>query len=172
MAGRRTGHPRATWFFDRAVAGGGCLIDLGVHVIDLVRYVSGHEISDVAAFLKGRAGDVESDAQLLLRLDNGAIGTAQASWSSRPGPDHQLTIVGTEGTLHLDGRTPLTLTTLDGTRERIELPDTAGSPLGELLVAIRGERAPTLAARDGRAAVAVVEAAYRSADVRRTVTVD
>ena len=170
-AGPQAWAPNATWFFDRAVAGGGCLIDLGVHVIDLVRWITAQEIEQVAAFVNGRCGDVESDAQLLVRFDNSAIGTVHASWSARPGPDHQLTVVGTEGTLHLDGRTPLTLTTLDGQRERIALPETAGSPLHELLAAIRGERAPTLTAADGRAAVAVVDAAYRSANERCTVAV-
>jgi predicted dehydrogenase len=170
-AGPQVWAPRATWFFDRAVAGGGCLIDLGVHVIDLVRCVAGHEIDEVAAFMNGRSGDVEPDAQLLVRLDNGAIGTTHASWSSRPGPDHQFTVVGTEGTLHLDGRTPLTLTGLDGERERVALPGSVGSPLGELLVAIRGDREPTLTAADGRATVAVIDAAYRSANERRTVSV-
>jgi predicted dehydrogenase len=170
-AGPQAWAPNATWFFDRAAAGGGCLIDLGVHVIDLVRWVTSHDIEEVTAFVNGRSGDVESDAQLLLRFGNGTIGTAHASWSSRPGPDHQFTVVGTDGTLHLDARTPLTLMTLDGQRERIALPETAGSPLHELLAAMRGERAPTLTAADGRAAVAVVDAAYRSAHERCTVAV-
>jgi predicted dehydrogenase len=117
----------------------------------------------------GLAGDVESDAQLLLRLDNDAIGTVHASWSSRPGPDHQLTLVGTAGTLHLDTRTPLTFVPLAGERERLTLPEVIGSPLTELLAAIRGDREPTLNAADGRAAVAVVDAAYRSAVEGRAV---
>jgi predicted dehydrogenase len=163
--------PDATWFFDRGLAGGGCLIDLGVHVIDLVRSVTGRELSEVAAFIGGRAGDVETDAQLIVRLDNDAVGSIHASWSSRPGPDHQLTVIGTSGTLHLDTRTPLTLLPVDGERERLALAEADGSPLDELLVAISGERAPTLTARDGRAAVAAVEAAYRSAEEQRTVQV-
>lgn len=155
--------PHATWFFDKDIAGGGCLIDLGVHVIDLVRHVTGDDIVEVGALLNGDAGGVETDAQLLVRLARGAIGTVHASWLSRPGPDHQLTIVGTHGTLHLDTRTALTLVPLDGDREVVALPETTSSPLGELLAAMRGERAPTVTAADGRAAVAVVEAAYRSA---------
>ena len=100
---------RAEWFFDSAVAGGGCLMDLGVHVVDLVRAVTGEDIVAVSATCNGRRGDVETDAQVLARLDNGAIGTIHASWSSPSGPDHQLTVIGTEATLHLDNRTPLTL---------------------------------------------------------------
>ena len=162
-AGPQAWAPRATWFFDRTQSGGGCLIDLGVHIVDVIRHVAGDDIVEVAAMLNGSVGDVEVDAQLLVRLGGGAIGSVHASWSSRPGPDQQLTIVGTQGTLHLDTRTPPTLLPLDGARERVAVPETTGSPLEELLAAMRGERRPAVTADDGRAAVAVVEAAYRSA---------
>lgn len=170
-AGPHAWAPGATWFFDRSQAGGGCLIDLGVHVIDVVRHVTGDDIVEVAALLNRADGGVEVDAQLLVRLGGGAVGSVHASWSSRPGPDQQLTVVGTQGTLHLDTRTALTLLPLDGERERVPLPETTGSPLVELLAAMRGERAPAVTAADGRAAVAVVEAAYRSAADRCTVSV-
>jgi predicted dehydrogenase len=163
--------PEATWFFDRASAGGGCLMDLGVHAIDLVRAVTGDDITHVSAVLNGQAGDVETDAQLLVRMARGAIGSIHTSWSSRPGPDHQLTVIGTDGTLHLDSRTPLTLLAATGERTRVELPAEAGSPLDELLAAVRGERLPVVTAADGRAAVAVVEAAYRSASTGALVEV-
>jgi predicted dehydrogenase len=159
-AGPQEWAPRATWFFDKELSGGGCLIDLGVHIVDVVRFVTSDDVVSVAAFLDA---SVERDAQLLVRLSRGAIGTVHASWSSRPAPDHQLTIVGTTGTLHLDTRTPLTFFPVDGERERIELPTATGSPLDEFLAAVRGEREPTVTALDGRAAVAVVEAAYASA---------
>ena len=164
--------PNAGWFFEKASSGGGCLIDLGVHVIDLVRYVTGDDIVSVSAEINGHAGDVETEAQLVVRLGRGAIGTVHASWSSRSGPDHQLTLIGTDGTLHLDGRTPLTRFALDGERERVELPSASGSPLDEFLAAVRGERAPSVTAADGRAAIAVVEAAYRSAATGRREAVE
>jgi predicted dehydrogenase len=169
-AGPQEWASRADWFFDAAKAGGGCLMDLGVHVIDLLRAVTDDDIVAVAALCNGRRGDVEADAQVLARLASGAIGSIHASWSSSSGPDHQLTVVGTDATLHLDRRTPLTLLGLDGARERLELPDTTGSPLDELIAAIRGERAPSVTAADGRAAVAVVEAAYNSAALNSVFT--
>jgi len=159
--------PDAVWFFDRAESGGGCLIDLGVHLVDLVRYVTGHEIVEVAAELHSHAGEVETDAQLLVRFDNRAIGTLHASWSARPGPDHQLTVIGTDGTLHLDNRTALTLLPKD----RLPLPEDVGSPYDVLLDSVRDGVPPVLSGQDGRAAVAVIEAAYRAADERRTATV-
>ena len=162
--------PNATWFFDKELAGGGCLIDLGVHVIDLVRYVTADDIVEVSAFVNGDAGGVEMDAQLAVRFGRGAIGTVHASWMARPGPDHQLTIFGTEGTLHLDGRTALTRQPIAGERERVGLPEATSSPLDELLAAVRGERPPSVTAHDGRAALAVVEAAYQSAADGRVVS--
>jgi myo-inositol 2-dehydrogenase/D-chiro-inositol 1-dehydrogenase len=134
-----------------------------VHAIDLVRCVTGDDIVAVSALLNGRRGDVEADAQLLARMHGGAIGTIHASWSSPAGPDQQLTVIGSEGTLHLDNRTPLTFIDGGGDRERVALPETTSSPLAELLASIRGERSPSVTAADGRAAVAVVQAAYRSA---------
>ena len=147
------------------------MIDLGVHAVDLVRAVTGDDVTHVSAVLNGQAGDVETDAQLLVRMRAGAIGSIHASWSARPGPDHQLTVVGTEGTLHLDSRTPLTLVAASGERSRVELPDQTSSPLEELLAAVSGERAPAVTAADGRAAIAVVEAAYRSAATGELVEV-
>ncbi len=117
----------------------------------------------MSALLHGGCGGVETDAQLLTRLRGGAIGAVQASWSSPSGPDQQLTMIGSRGTLHLDNRTPLIFIDGRGNRERVALAETTSSPLAELLAAITGERAPSVTAADGRAAVAVVQAAYRSA---------
>jgi UDP-N-acetylglucosamine 3-dehydrogenase len=162
-AGPQTWAPRGEWFFDRSRSGGGCLIDLGVHAVDLVRCVTGDNVEAVSAVLNGSRGDVEADAQLLARMHGGAVGTIQASWSSQSGPDQQLTVIGREGTLHVDNRTPLTFIDARGDRERVALPDATSSPLAELLAAIRGERCPSVSAADGRAAIAVVQAAYCSA---------
>lgn len=170
-AGPQTWAPHAEWFFDAKVAGGGCLIDLGVHVVDLVRCVTGDDIVAVSALLNGATpNDVEADAQLLARLRGGAIGTIHASWSSASGSDHQLTVIGRAGTLHLDSRTPLTFIDAGGHRERVTLPETTSSPLAELLAAIRGERSPSITAVDGRAAVAIVQAGYRSAAMGSALT--
>ncbi|HEX5613874.1 MAG TPA: Gfo/Idh/MocA family oxidoreductase [Acidimicrobiia bacterium] len=167
-AGPQHWAPEATWFFDPAVSGGGCLVDLGVHAVDLVRAVTADDVIEVAAALTRHHDGVEHDAQLLARLAGGAMGSVHVSWTARPGPDHQLTLFGDAGTLHLDGRTPLTWFPADGgARERVELPDVTSSPLEELLAAIRGERNPSVTARDGRAAIAVVDAAYRAAERRQ-----
>jgi predicted dehydrogenase len=165
--------PEADWFLDPARSGGGALIDLGIHAADLLRAVLAPlEVIDVAAFLHGEDA-VDDAAQLVLRLSNGAVGSLHASWIARPGPDHQLTVFGTEATLHLDGRTPLTRTPADGGKgERVELPADVPDLFAAFVAAVEGGQPPPVTGRDGRAALAVVAAAYESARTGRAVPVD
>jgi UDP-N-acetylglucosamine 3-dehydrogenase len=166
--------PGAGWFRRTEVAGGGALIDLGVHAADLLRSVLNDDATAVGALVSTGSGPgdsgsdwpqvVEDLAELVVRFSGGAIGTLQASWALAAGSDHQLTIQGTRGTLHLDHRTPPTLLKRGG-GDAVRVPVPAGAPsLFEHFVAVvEGRGEPAVTAADGRAAVALVEAAYRSA---------
>lgn len=100
---RRNGNPGG-WFGDKSRSGGGPLIDLGVHVIDLVRYLMGcpKPVSVYACTYKkllDRPGikcergyrasdagykdvcDVEDLASAMIRFDNGAVLHFEASFS-------------------------------------------------------------------------------------------
>lgn len=162
--------PDATWFRDPAQAGGGALLDLGVHVADLLRAVLRDDVVAVSAEVHGEGG-IDDDAQVVARFARGAIGTFHASWISPSGSDHQLTIVGTEGTLHLDSRTPLTMLSPDGSRAVVPLPASVSNPFEQLVRAVAGEPVE-LTAADGRASLAIVLAAYAAAAEQRAVRVD
>ncbi len=171
-AGPASWAPDATWFFDPELSGGGALIDLGIHAVDLLHAVLGDQATTVAAFTFGDAGGCEDAAQLVLRFGSGAIGSLHASWIARPGPDHQLTVFGTEGTMHLDGRTPLGFRpAAGGDAERVALPDETVDVAEAFVHAVRTGEPPPVTAFDGRAALAVVTAAYESARTGVTVTV-
>lgn len=100
---RRNGNPGG-WFGDKSRSGGGPLIDLGVHVIDLVRYLSGNPqpVSVYGATFqklydrKGAVGapkylassatdhdicDVEDLASAMIRFDNGEVLSIEAAFS-------------------------------------------------------------------------------------------
>ncbi len=100
---RRNGNPGG-WFGDKSRSGGGPLIDLGVHVIDLSRYLCGNPkpVSVYGATfqklfnrpdIKGGKGytsvsasdndicDVEDFASALIRFDNGLVLSVEASFS-------------------------------------------------------------------------------------------
>ncbi len=165
--------PDSTWFRDGGVSGGGALIDLGVHAADLLRAVVGDEVDRVGAVLRPGRGGVEEAGQLVLHFAGGAIGSLHASWVALPAPDHQLSVFGTAGTLHLDSRTPLTFHPADGD-EPERVPNPPREERIDLYAAFadaveHGAPLPVTAA-DGRAAVAIVTAAYESDATGRIVT--
>jgi UDP-N-acetylglucosamine 3-dehydrogenase len=85
---------RSPVYFDPAQAGGGALIDVGIHSIDLIRWWAG-EFCDLTYQGNGTATMVESDAELKFSLINGAKGTLLAS-RTRNLQQH-IRITGTEG---------------------------------------------------------------------------
>lgn len=171
-AGPAAWAPGAGWFFDPARAGGGALLDLGVHVADLLRSVLGDEISEVSAMCRRPdSASVETSAHVVMRARAGAIGGMHVSWEARPGPDHQLTVFGTGGTLHMDQSTPLVVHPDGGDPRPVPVPASIPNVYEEFARAIATGTLPVVAAEDGRAALAIVEAAYRSAETGRIVQV-
>lgn len=152
--GPRAWAPEATWFYDLARAGGGSLLDLGVHAIDTLRFLLEDEIACVSAVLSPPDGP-DADAVLAVRTAGGRVGTITTSWR-HPAADVWFTLVG-ERQLVV---TPAGAT-LDGVA--VDAADSAPTVQDAFLEAIQAGRARHPDLPDGRAAVAVVEAAYRSA---------
>ncbi len=63
------------WRQTKSLSGGGALIDLGLHCIDLLRYVSGLEADEVTSLMSNQIFDyeVEDAASLIVRMENGAL---------------------------------------------------------------------------------------------------
>ena len=99
--------PDKPWFYDRALSGGGCVIDLGVHLVDLALWVLGFpEVSgDVCANLfaggapLGMSGAVEDYAAASFTLASGAVVRLTCSWRLHAGQDAQIeaAFFGTDG---------------------------------------------------------------------------
>ena len=98
---RRNGNPTG-WFSDKSKSGGGPLIDLGVHMIDLCRYIMGKPkaiqvfgatndllgpkldvkmVDRYSPLDKGTFSNVEDFAKAMIRFDNGAILSVEVSFS-------------------------------------------------------------------------------------------
>ena len=89
---------RSPWMYDRAVMGGGTLMDNGIHVIDLVRFLMG-DIATVNATLATpiwKLG-VEENAFLQLAGGKGVIGSMHASWTAWQGYKFRIEAFGSEG---------------------------------------------------------------------------
>jgi predicted dehydrogenase len=90
----KQGHPQAAWRTDPVLSGdASVLFDLGTHAHQLARFVTGLEVTEVAAemsqIVQGRA--IRDNANLLLRFSNGARGTLWASMAAI-GNEHGLRI--------------------------------------------------------------------------------
>lgn len=90
------------WRQNKSLGGGGALMDMGVHCIDLIQYVTGSPVVQVAAFhdtLTFRY-EVEDSSTVLLRLKNGAMCSVQSNFNI---PDEaakwRLEFFGTKGRL-------------------------------------------------------------------------
>jgi predicted dehydrogenase len=78
-------HPAAVpdWWFNPHLTGGGALMDLGSHMIDLLRWYFG-EIDDVKCSLGFRYNlDVEDSANCLMRFRSGVTGIVSVGWFSQ-----------------------------------------------------------------------------------------
>ena len=117
---RRSGIPTlGTWFGNKALAGGGCLYDIGVHLLDLCLYtldnfepvsVSGATYTKFghrglgegdwgASEREELAFDVDDFASAFIRLANGATVSLDVAWACHQAEEqqHTVTLYGSEG---------------------------------------------------------------------------
>ena len=95
--------PHSDWFWDIEKAGGGAVLDLGCHCIEIARNFIGKDILPVEvmcwADTQVKPIDAEDHAIGLVKYENGAIGQFEVSWTFRGGMDLRDEVMGTEGTI-------------------------------------------------------------------------
>lgn len=71
------------WRQEKAKAGGGCLMDMGVHCIDLLEYITGYRVTHVAGMNETISFDydVEDTSTVLLRMEGGAQCVVQTNFN-------------------------------------------------------------------------------------------
>jgi predicted dehydrogenase len=98
--------PHSEWFWDIEQAGGGCILDLGCHCVELNRSYIGKDILPVEvmcwADTQVKPIEAEDHAIALVKYENGAIGQFEVSWTFRGGLDLRDEVMGTEGTIWIN----------------------------------------------------------------------
>ena len=155
------------WFGEKAVAGGGALLDTSIHSVDLFRFLVG-EVAEVSALTDTLAQrvDVEDSAAVLLRSRDGAIGVIEASWST-PFGVNSIEIYGERGAAIVDYDQNRLRYRAEGMKRwravKPKGPDRFTLEVRHLVDCVRGESQPQITGEDGLKAQLIIEAAYRSA---------
>jgi UDP-N-acetyl-2-amino-2-deoxyglucuronate dehydrogenase len=92
-----------SWRGTKAMDGGGCLMNQGIHGVDVFRYLMGPVKSLVGyARTQQRKIEVEDSAAAVLEFKNGAIGTLEGSTLCFPGYPRRIEICGDKGSVVLE----------------------------------------------------------------------
>jgi predicted dehydrogenase len=98
--------PHSDWFWDIEQAGGGCILDLGCHCVEITRSYIGKDIKPIEvmcwADTQVKPIDAEDHAIGLVKYENGVIGQFEVSWTFRGGLDLRDEVMGTEGTIWIN----------------------------------------------------------------------
>jgi predicted dehydrogenase len=182
--------PHSAWFWDAKQAGGGAIVDLGCHCVEIVRNFVGKENRPVEAmcWLDTLVHPIEAEdnAIALIRFESGAIGQFEVSWTFRGGMDLRDEVAGTEGTIWTNHflRTGFEMySSGEGAEYVAEKAETATGwifPVGDevaelgyvdmfadMFDAMDEGREPMETFYDGYVVNAVMDACYRSAESRR-----
>jgi predicted dehydrogenase len=98
--------PHSDWFWTKEISGGGAIVDMGCHCIEIARNFIGKEIRPVEvmcwADTQVKPIEAEDHGIGLVRYENGAIGQFEVSWNFRGGMDLRDEVSGVEGTIRMD----------------------------------------------------------------------
>lgn len=122
---------RNTWFFKKSAAAFGSMADLGIHKIDLMRYLVGSDVDTVYSrmcvldktFEDGTPIEVDDNSVEVMNFKNGAFGTVTTSWTVYGTEFNQSSICCQKGVLKLysDPQYSLIIVHSDGTEEKLAL---------------------------------------------------
>jgi predicted dehydrogenase len=178
--------PHSNWFWDLEQAGGGCILDLGCHCVEISRSFIGKDIRPVEvmcwADTQVKPIEAEDHAIGLVKYETGAIGQFEVSWTFRGGMDLRDEVMGTEGTIWINSflRTGFEMFTTgkgaDYVAEKAESSQGWLFPVGDevnelgynhmfhdMFGSWEAKQAPKENFYDGYVVNAVLDAAYRSA---------
>ncbi len=178
--------PHSDWFWNKEISGGGAIVDMGCHCIEISRNFIGKDLRpmEVICWADTQVHPIEAEdsAVGLVKYASGAIGQFEVSWTFRGGMDLRDEVSGTEGTIWLNHwlRTGHEMFTAAGEKgyvsEKAESETGWLFPVGDevgklgyvemftdMLNALDNGEQPMETFYDGYVVNAIMDAAYRSA---------
>jgi predicted dehydrogenase len=187
--------PHSDWFWDKEKSGGGAMVDLGCHCVEISRNFIGKNNRPVEvmcwADTRVHPIDAEDNALGWVKYENGAIGQFEVSWTFRGGMDLRDEVMGTEGTIWINNflRTGFEMFTTGKAgsyvAEKAESNTGWLFPVGDevnelgynhmftdMFEAIDNNRQPNENFYDGYVVNAILDAAYLSAKTKKWESVE
>jgi predicted dehydrogenase len=177
----------AGWFTQKQMAGGGALVDMGIHAIDTARFLLG-DPEPVSVY--ARLGtyykdfDVDDTGTILIEWDNGTTSYIESGWwqPHMDGPEAATQLYGTKGfgrlfptRLELPNRNEQKVEVLD---PGFEFPRQEHCPqsmydaeMAYFIQCIRNNKTPKPGALEGLINMKIVDAAYKSSKTGKVVTI-
>ncbi|MCH7917078.1 MAG: Gfo/Idh/MocA family oxidoreductase [Planctomycetes bacterium] len=182
--------PHSDWFWDLKRAGGGAIIDMGCHCIEIIRNFIGKDVRPLEVMCTAdtlvHPIEAEDSGIGLIRFQNRAIGQFEVNWTFRGGMDLRDEVSGTEGTIWLNHwlRTGFEMFSAVGqggyVAEKAESDTGWLFPVGDevgalgyvemfrdMLDSLDGQKAPQETFYDGYVVNTIIDACYRSAKSKR-----
>jgi predicted dehydrogenase len=182
--------PHSDWFWTKELSGGGALVDMGCHCIEIGRSFVGKEVRPVEAVCWGgtQVHPIEAEDSVvgLVRYASGAVAQFESAWTFRGGMDLRDEVSGSDGTIWLNHwlRTGFEMFSAPGSggyvAEKAEAESGWLFPVGDepsalgyddmfadMLAAFEAKRAPVETFYDGYVVNAIMDTCYRSMETKR-----
>ncbi|MBM7568655.1 Gfo/Idh/MocA family protein [Paenibacillus sacheonensis] len=175
-----------SWFFSKERSVLGAAGDLGIHKLDLIRYLLEDEIADIAAFggalhktdADGEPIAVNDNMVCIVKTEGGVLGTVALSWTYYGEEDNSTVLYGEKGILKIFANEtfPVQVKRSDGTSREYEIEgiqtndnQTDSGVINAFVDCIVEGKKPPVSARDGLVSLKLIEAMMKAADERRSV---
>ena len=170
-----------TWYADKTRAGGGHLIWLGIHWLDLAMFLTDTAIvgaSGAIANVGGQPMSAEDSAVATLHFSNGMLGTLNSGYYLDTGYQTQIRIWGSKGWLNLDSTGAVKMTWYENTgpkAKQLQTLDSLTEPRGyspfvaQAVTAISRNTAPPITTQESLNALRTVFGIYEAAETGKLV---
>ena len=170
-----------TWYADKTRAGGGHLIWLGIHWLDLAMFLTDTAIiraSGAIANVGGQPISAEDSAVATLHFSNGMLGTLNSGYYLDAGYHTQIRIWGSKGWVNLDSTGTEKMTWYENAGPKAKQLQTLESPIeprgyspfvAQAVTAIAHNSAPPITTQESLNALRTVFGIYEAAETGKLV---